>query len=118
MRRHRSEDVFGVQICAAYPDTAARAAEMIDKESEVDFIDLNVGCPIDLVVNKGAGSCLLTKPSRLQQIVKAASASIECQLTVKVSILFLSNVANYYMRICFEGTLIMSLKILYQYSLY
>jgi tRNA-dihydrouridine synthase 3 len=92
MRRHRSEDVFGVQICAAYPDTAARAAEIIDKESEVDFIDINVGCPIDLVVNKGAGSCLLTKPSRLQQIVKATANSIECQLTVKVSSCFFCDI--------------------------
>ncbi|KAI5070909.1 hypothetical protein GOP47_0013160 [Adiantum capillus-veneris] len=84
LRRHRSEDLFGVQICGAYPDTVARTAEMIEKESEVDFIDINVGCPIDLVVNKGAGSCLLTKPTRLKQIVMATSGSLDTPLTVKV----------------------------------
>ncbi|MCO5578360.1 hypothetical protein L7F22_032201 [Adiantum nelumboides] len=84
LRRHFSEDLFGVQICGAYPDTVARTAELIDRESEIDFIDINVGCPIDLVVNKGAGSCLLTKPSRLKQIVMATSASLDTPLTVKV----------------------------------
>lgn len=84
LRRHRSEDMFGVQICGAHPDTIARTAEMINEESEIDFIDINVGCPIDLVVNKGAGSCLLTKPARLQQIVRVTSASIDSPLTLKV----------------------------------
>lgn len=84
LRRHCVEDVFGVQICGAHPDTVARTAEIIDQECEVSFIDVNVGCPIDLIVNKGAGSCLLTKPGRLQQIIKAASASIEHPLTLKV----------------------------------
>lgn len=84
LRRHSSEDLFGVQICGAYPDTIARTSEMIERESEIDFIDINVGCPIDLVVNKGAGSCLLTKPKRLKQIVMATSASIDSPLTIKV----------------------------------
>ncbi|KAH7440070.1 hypothetical protein KP509_04G089800 [Ceratopteris richardii] len=84
LRRHHTEDVFGVQICGAYPDTVARTAELIERESEIDFIDLNVGCPIDIVVNKGAGSCLLTKPLRFKQIVTAASASMDKPLTVKV----------------------------------
>lgn len=62
----------------------ARAAEIVDRECVVDFIDINVGCPIDVVVNKGAGSSLLTKQTRLNQIVAATVASIERPLTVKV----------------------------------
>ncbi|CAM6022044.1 unnamed protein product [Sphagnum balticum] len=84
LRRHAEEDVFGVQICGAHPDTVARAAELIERECQVDFIDLNLGCPIDLVVNKGAGSSLLTKPARLEQIVRATAAAIDTPLTLKV----------------------------------
>lgn len=84
LRRHKSEDLFGVQICGAYPDTVARAVELIDQECSVDFIDLNMGCPIDIVVNKGAGSALLTKPLRMKNVIQAACASAEKPITVKV----------------------------------
>lgn len=92
MRRHEEEDIFGVQICGSYADSVARAAELIESKCIVDFIDLNLGCPIDVVVNKGGGSSLLTKPQRLQEIVKAASASINTPLTLKVKLL--SNLLN------------------------
>ena len=64
----------------------ARAMELIEQECTVDFIDINMGCPIDIVVNKGAGSSLLTKPARLQNTIKAAAGTMEKPLTVKVRI--------------------------------
>ncbi|KAJ1269949.1 hypothetical protein BS78_06G017300 [Paspalum vaginatum] len=88
LRRHPSEDLFGVQICGPYPDTVARTVELVDNECSVDFIDINMGCPIDIVVNKGAGSSLLTKPMRIKSIVQAASAVTEKPLTVKVRTAF------------------------------
>ncbi|XP_020538784.1 tRNA-dihydrouridine(47) synthase [NAD(P)(+)]-like isoform X2 [Jatropha curcas] len=84
LRRHSSEDLFGVQICGAYPDTVARTVELIDKECMVDFIDINMGCPIDIVVNKGAGSSLLTKPMRMKNVIEAASGTVDRPITVKV----------------------------------
>ncbi|KAM1763625.1 hypothetical protein ACFX11_002951 [Malus domestica] len=84
LRRHSSEDLFGVQICGAYPDTVAHTVELIDQECQVDFIDINMGCPIDIVVNKGAGSALLTKPMRMKGIVQAASGTVDCPITIKV----------------------------------
>ncbi|XP_050363783.1 tRNA-dihydrouridine(47) synthase [NAD(P)(+)]-like [Argentina anserina] len=84
LRRHSSEDLFGVQICGAYPDTVAHTVELIEQECTVDFIDINMGCPIDIVVNKGAGSALLTKPMRMKGIVQAASGTVDIPMTVKV----------------------------------
>ncbi|KAF5942186.1 hypothetical protein HYC85_019828 [Camellia sinensis] len=84
LRRHSSEELFGVQICGAYPDTVARIVELIDQECTVDFIDINMGCPIDIVVNKGAGSALLTKPTRMKSILQAAFGTIDRPITVKV----------------------------------
>ncbi|CAM6111826.1 unnamed protein product [Calypogeia fissa] len=84
LRRHSCEDVFGVQICGSFPDHVARTAELIEQECAVDFIDINMGCPIDLVVNKGSGSCLLTKPQKLEQVVRVTAAVMENPLTVKV----------------------------------
>ncbi|GMP93047.1 hypothetical protein CsSME_00043038 [Camellia sinensis var. sinensis] len=84
LRRHSSEELFGVQICGAYPDTVAWIVELIDQECTVDFIDINMGCPIDIVVNKGAGSALLTKPTRMKSILQATSGTIDRPITVKV----------------------------------
>ncbi|XP_019415334.1 PREDICTED: tRNA-dihydrouridine(47) synthase [NAD(P)(+)]-like isoform X3 [Lupinus angustifolius] len=84
LRRHESEDLFGVQICGAFPDTVARAVELIEQECSIDFIDINMGCPIDIVVNKGAGSALLTKPMRMKSIVEVASGTVDKPITVKV----------------------------------
>ncbi|XP_039040939.1 tRNA-dihydrouridine(47) synthase [NAD(P)(+)]-like [Hibiscus syriacus] len=84
LRRHSSEDLFGVQICGAYPDTIARTVELIEKECTVDFIDINMGCPIDIVVDKGAGSSLLTRPARMKGIIQAASSTADRPITVKV----------------------------------
>ncbi|RDX71542.1 tRNA-dihydrouridine(47) synthase [NAD(P)(+)]-like protein, partial [Mucuna pruriens] len=84
LRRHSSEDLFGVQICGAYPDTVARTVELIEQECKIDFIDINMGCPIDIVVNKGAGSALLTKPMRMKSIVEVASGTVDKPITLKV----------------------------------
>ncbi|XP_042002855.1 tRNA-dihydrouridine(47) synthase [NAD(P)(+)]-like [Salvia splendens] len=84
LRRHSSENLFGVQICGAFPDTVARTVELIDDNCTLDFIDINMGCPIDIVVNKGAGSALLTKPMRVKSMVEASSKAVSTPLTLKV----------------------------------
>ncbi|KFK30482.1 hypothetical protein AALP_AA7G266400 [Arabis alpina] len=88
LRRHSSEDLFGVQICGSFPDTISRTVELIDRECTVDFIDINMGCPIDMVVNKSAGSALLNKPSRMKNIVEVSSSIVETALTIKVRTAF------------------------------
>ena len=35
---------------------AARCAELLAREVDCDFVDVNMGCPIDLVCKKGAGA--------------------------------------------------------------
>jgi tRNA-dihydrouridine synthase 3 len=87
LRRHESEDVFGAQICGGYPDSVSRCAQLIDdefaKRGGIDFVDINMGCPIDLICNKGAGSMLLQKPDRMEAIARSASALLSCPLTLK-----------------------------------
>eukprot|EP00755_Sulcionema_specki_P018116 Sspe_Gene.66081::Locus_39060_Transcript_1_1_Confidence_1.000_Length_2337::g.66081::m.66081/K05544/DUS3; tRNA-dihydrouridine synthase 3 len=59
LRRHESEKLFGIQIAAKTPTEAACLAHILSKaDFDYDFIDLNCGCPIDCMVNKGMGSAL------------------------------------------------------------
>lgn len=42
------------QLAGAHPDMLSRCTELLVKEDvQVDFIDLNLGCPIDLINNQG-----------------------------------------------------------------
>lgn len=50
----------------------------------MDFVDINMGCPIDIVVNKGAGSALLTKPMRMKSVIEASSRAVDTPVTIKV----------------------------------
>lgn len=43
LRRHPSEDIFGVQIAGSHADTMGRTAEVIENECHVDFVDINMG---------------------------------------------------------------------------
>lgn len=59
VRRHQSEKMFGVQLAGGFPNRMIPAAEVIARElgpTGVDFVDINMGCPIDLLFNQGAGS--------------------------------------------------------------
>ena len=53
MKRHRSERHFGVQVAGNDTRIMKQTAELIREYTDVDFVDLNVGCPIDVVVNRG-----------------------------------------------------------------
>ncbi|KAA3678788.1 tRNA-dihydrouridine synthase 3 [Paragonimus westermani] len=85
LRRHSSEDMFGVQLCGAHVDTMTRAAQLIEENCEVDFVDINCGCPIDIIWKKGAGAGLLQHGNRLESIVRGVNGVLErAQVTVKL----------------------------------
>lgn len=87
LKRHASEDVFGVQVCGAFVDTLTRVAEVIDEYIDCDFVDLNMGCPIDIVYQKGMGSGLMERSGRMQQIIQGMSTVLRSKaLTVKMRI--------------------------------
>uniref|UniRef100_UPI001A9CC274 tRNA-dihydrouridine(47) synthase [NAD(P)(+)]-like isoform X2 n=1 Tax=Ictidomys tridecemlineatus TaxID=43179 RepID=UPI001A9CC274 len=84
LKRHQCEDIFGVQLEGAFPDTMTRCAELLGRTIEVDFVDINVGCPIDLVYKKGGGCALMNRTAKFQQIVRGMSQVLDVPLTVKL----------------------------------
>ncbi len=83
LRHHESETDFGVQLAGKRPEVMAEAA-VIAVEAGASFIDLNFGCPIDLVVRKGAGAALMRRPGKLASVVEAVRSAVEVPLSVKI----------------------------------
>ena len=77
---------FGAQIAASKAWQAFKATEILTRYCpQLRVIDLNCGCPIDLVYRAGAGSALLDRPSKLESIVRGMNTvSGEVPITVKI----------------------------------
>ncbi|CAM2109319.1 unnamed protein product [Caretta caretta] len=84
LKRHYTEDLFGVQLEGAFPDTMTRCAELLNQTIEMDFVDINVGCPIDLVYKKGGGCALMNRSNKFEQIVRGMNSVLDVPLTVKI----------------------------------
>ncbi|XP_076862751.1 tRNA-dihydrouridine(47) synthase [NAD(P)(+)]-like isoform X2 [Brachyhypopomus gauderio] len=84
LKRHHTEDLFGVQLEGCFPDTMTRCAELLNENIDVDFVDINSGCPIDLVYKKGGGCGLMTRTNRFEQIVRGMNSVLDVPLTVKI----------------------------------
>ena len=77
---------FGAQISANKPWQAVKATEIITTFCpHVRVVDLNCGCPIDLVYRSGAGSGLLDNQAKLEKMIQGMGAvSGEVPITVKI----------------------------------
>jgi tRNA-dihydrouridine synthase 3 len=84
LKRHPSEDLFGVQLAGSYPDQFTKACQIIKENLKVDFVDINSGCPIDLVFDKGAGCALMTRLDHFHKICTSVDTLLDVPLTVKV----------------------------------
>ena len=77
---------FGAQIAANKPWQALKATEVLTQLCpHLRVVDLNCGCPIDLVYRQGAGSALLDSQGKLEKILRGMNAvSGEVPISVKI----------------------------------
>ena len=71
--------VFGGDI-----DSIVKGAIIIDKESDCDIIDINMGCPVNKVIKSDAGAKLMLDPKKVYNIVKEVVDNVEKPVTVKM----------------------------------
>ncbi|KDN39996.1 hypothetical protein RSAG8_08445, partial [Rhizoctonia solani AG-8 WAC10335] len=97
VRRHPSEKIFGVQIAGSKVPQLVRAAELLANEfgpkngrerAQIDFVDVNCGCPIDLILflsNLTDNPTVLDNHNKLGRILIGMSRALgEVPLTIKV----------------------------------
>ncbi len=83
VRRHPSEKIFGVQLAGKKPEVLAEAGR-IAEDAGADFIDINLGCPIDNATRRGLGAALLRRPARVAALVEALKAAVTVPVTIKL----------------------------------
>ena len=99
LRRHKSEDLFGIQLCSANIDQITKAADFIGNSENgyhVDFLDINLGCPIDLIYQRGAGSALIPNPRRVIDMVNGImyASGLPCTVKMRTGVKQEANIAH------------------------
>ncbi|MEO8070295.1 MAG: tRNA-dihydrouridine synthase family protein [Acidobacteriota bacterium] len=94
IRRAPQEPTFGVQLCGNKADELAWAAALVESRG-ADFVDLNLGCPIDHFTRKGLGAALGRQPNRVRRIVEAMRAAVAVPVTVKIRLGWKADERNY-----------------------
>lgn len=70
------------QFCGNDPDTVLQAARMV--ESQVDGIDLNLGCPQRIARKGNYGAFLMDDLPLVEEIVKTLATNLTVPVTVKI----------------------------------
>ena len=95
IRRFPGEPCFGVQIAAYKPEEAAWAAALVESRG-ADFVDINLGCPIDYFTTKGLGASIGRQPNRIRRLVEAMKRAVtRVPVTVKMRLGWNEDTRNY-----------------------
>ena len=79
------ERPVGIQIYGGNLEPMIEAAKIIESKNP-DLIDINAGCWIKKIANRGAGAGLMRDPVYLQKMVESIVKSVDIPVTVKTRI--------------------------------
>jgi len=73
-----------LQVFGGSKESIVEGAIIIDKESDCDIIDINMGCPVNKVIKSDAGAKLMLDPNKIYDIVKEVVKNVKKPVTVKM----------------------------------
>ncbi|MEW6297407.1 MAG: tRNA dihydrouridine synthase DusB [Thermodesulfobacteriota bacterium] len=73
---------LAVQLFGAVAEEIRDAAQYLEA-SGAAVIDLNMGCPVEKVVHRGAGAAMLRDPERTARLVRMVTRAVTIPVTVK-----------------------------------
>ena len=76
------ERPIGIQIYGHLTDPMVEAAKMAESAAP-SFIDINFGCPVNKIANRGAGSGMMRYPERMLEITRNIVEAVKLPVTVK-----------------------------------
>lgn len=88
------EHPIGLQVYDADPDAVVAAAQKLTP-FKPDFIDINIGCSVARVANRGAGAGLLLEPDKIAEIFDRLTDTLSIPITAKIRLGWDESHSNY-----------------------
>ena len=86
----------GVQLFGKDANNIKKAAEIsLNLNPNIDFLDVNMGCPVPKVVDAGAGSALMKNPQLCGDIIRALKEITDKPISAKIRLGWDNNNINY-----------------------
>jgi nifR3 family TIM-barrel protein len=80
------EKPLSLQIFGGDKDSLIEAVKFVDKNTNADIIDINMGCPVPKVTKCDAGARWLLDPKKIYEMVSYAADAAKKPVTVKMRI--------------------------------
>lgn len=80
------ENPLSLQIFGGNKETLVEAARYVDKHTNADIIDINMGCPVNKIIKCEAGAKWLLDPNKIYEMVAAVVDRVEKPVSVKMRI--------------------------------
>ncbi|ANY66467.1 tRNA dihydrouridine synthase DusB [Paenibacillus sp. BIHB 4019] len=80
------EKPLSLQIFGGDRESLVEAAKVVDKQTNADIIDINMGCPVPKVTKCDAGARWLLDPNKIYEMVSAVVEAVDKPVTVKMRI--------------------------------
>jgi len=77
------EKNVGIQLFGEDADSLAKACKVAERYNP-KFLDLNMGCPVRKVVQKGGGSALMKEIEALGPVFRAMKESVDIPVSIKI----------------------------------
>ncbi len=85
VKYRKEETLTGVQLFGAKPENLAKATlKALSINPDIDFFDVNMGCPVPKVTKTGAGSALMLNPKNCGDIIRAIKSVTDKPVTAKI----------------------------------
>jgi tRNA-dihydrouridine synthase B len=85
IEKHPAEGPVCFQLSGSDPCELGEAVKRVT-DYGADLIDLNCGCPVKKIRNKGAGSRLLQEPNKLYQLIRTLKQNTHLPVSVKIRV--------------------------------
>lgn len=80
------EKPLSLQIFGGDKESLIEAAKVVDRHTDADIIDINMGCPVPKVTKSDAGARWLLSPDRIEEMVSEVVRAVDKPVTVKMRI--------------------------------
>ncbi|MDB5055101.1 MAG: tRNA-dihydrouridine synthase [Bacilli bacterium] len=80
------EKPLSLQIFGGDVETLVEAAKVVDRHTNADIIDINMGCPVPKITKCDAGARWLLKPDKIEEMIATVVKAVNKPVTVKMRI--------------------------------